>query len=227
MALSLRDAAHLLPLPTLLPGVGPLPLPTGACLAAVLRPLSVLHLRSSPVHATPAAHALPAAPPWLQEALASELAARMNAMNSASDNAAELKRTLTLVMNRKRQAKITTELTVSAPAGPAWPGREGRGGPGGGGARRRYPAIACAPAATAQQSTKAVPTLRSTPNPSWCVNHAHVQACECCKPDAHPRPAVNIFLGAGDCGGRCQRVRGAPPFSGPASLCLHHPVPIL
>ncbi|KAL4451728.1 hypothetical protein ABPG75_007390 [Micractinium tetrahymenae] len=47
----------------------------------------------------------------LQEALASELAARMNAMNNASDNAAELKRTLTLVMNRKRQAKITTELT--------------------------------------------------------------------------------------------------------------------
>lgn len=39
----------------------------------------------------------------------------MNAMNNASDNAAELKRSLTLVMNRKRQAKITTELTVSAP----------------------------------------------------------------------------------------------------------------
>ncbi|EFN55840.1 hypothetical protein CHLNCDRAFT_145385 [Chlorella variabilis] len=47
----------------------------------------------------------------LQEALASELAARMNAMNNASDNAGELKRSLTLVMNRKRQAKITTELT--------------------------------------------------------------------------------------------------------------------
>lgn len=44
----------------------------------------------------------------LQEALASELAARMNAMNNASDNAGELKRSLTLVMNRKRQAKITT-----------------------------------------------------------------------------------------------------------------------
>lgn len=44
----------------------------------------------------------------LQEALASELAARMNAMNNASDNAGELKRNLTLVMNRKRQAKITT-----------------------------------------------------------------------------------------------------------------------
>lgn len=44
----------------------------------------------------------------LQEALASELAARMNAMSNASDNAAELKRNLTLIMNRKRQAKITT-----------------------------------------------------------------------------------------------------------------------
>lgn len=47
----------------------------------------------------------------LQEALASELAARMNAMSNASDNAKELKRSLTLIMNRKRQAKITTELT--------------------------------------------------------------------------------------------------------------------
>lgn len=47
----------------------------------------------------------------LQEALASELAARMNAMNNASDNAAELKRSLNLIYNRKRQAKITTELT--------------------------------------------------------------------------------------------------------------------
>eukprot|EP00889_Picochlorum_renovo_P001925 jgi/Picre1/28955/NNA_004349.t1 len=47
----------------------------------------------------------------LQEALASELAARMNAMNSASDNAGELKKKLNLVYNRKRQAKITTELT--------------------------------------------------------------------------------------------------------------------
>jgi F-type H+-transporting ATPase subunit gamma len=47
----------------------------------------------------------------LQEALASELAARMNAMNNASDNAADLKKKLNLVYNRKRQAKITTELT--------------------------------------------------------------------------------------------------------------------
>lgn len=47
----------------------------------------------------------------LQEALASELAARMNAMNNASDNAKELQRTLNLIYNRKRQARITTELT--------------------------------------------------------------------------------------------------------------------
>lgn len=46
----------------------------------------------------------------LQEALASELAARMNAMNNASDNAKELKRALTLSYNRKRQAKITSEI---------------------------------------------------------------------------------------------------------------------
>merc|ERR1719343_695032 len=46
----------------------------------------------------------------LQESLASELAARMNAMNSASDNAAELRKTLSLVYNRQRQAAITSQL---------------------------------------------------------------------------------------------------------------------
>merc|ERR1712176_314768 len=46
----------------------------------------------------------------LQESLASELAARMNAMSSASDNAKELKKNLTLLYNRGRQAKITGEL---------------------------------------------------------------------------------------------------------------------
>lgn len=46
----------------------------------------------------------------LQEALASELAARMNAMNSASDNAKELKKGLTRTYNRGRQAKITREI---------------------------------------------------------------------------------------------------------------------
>jgi len=46
----------------------------------------------------------------LQESIASELAARMNAMNSASDNAKELKKNLSTVYNRKRQAKITNEI---------------------------------------------------------------------------------------------------------------------
>jgi F-type H+-transporting ATPase subunit gamma len=46
----------------------------------------------------------------LQEALASELAARMNAMNSATDNAKELQRALTIVYNKQRQAKITQEI---------------------------------------------------------------------------------------------------------------------
>ena len=42
--------------------------------------------------------------------MASELAARMNAMANASDNAKELKKNLSLSYNRKRQAKITAEL---------------------------------------------------------------------------------------------------------------------
>merc|ERR1719498_176612 len=46
----------------------------------------------------------------LQESLASELAARMNAMNSASDNAAALRKTLSLIYNRQRQAAITNQL---------------------------------------------------------------------------------------------------------------------
>ncbi|KAK9268209.1 hypothetical protein L1049_010652 [Liquidambar formosana] len=46
----------------------------------------------------------------LQESLASELAARMSAMSSASDNASELKKNLSQVYNRKRQAKITGEI---------------------------------------------------------------------------------------------------------------------
>ena len=47
----------------------------------------------------------------LQEAAASELAARMTAMNNASDNATELARTLTLSYNKARQAAITQELS--------------------------------------------------------------------------------------------------------------------
>lgn len=46
----------------------------------------------------------------VQEALASELAARMNAMNNASDNARELRKVLTLAYNRKRQAQITSQI---------------------------------------------------------------------------------------------------------------------
>ncbi|KAL5972628.1 hypothetical protein ACLOJK_039433 [Asimina triloba] len=46
----------------------------------------------------------------LQESLASELAARMTAMSSATDNAVELRRTLSILYNRERQAKITGEI---------------------------------------------------------------------------------------------------------------------
>lgn len=46
----------------------------------------------------------------LQEALASELAARMSAMSNATDNAIELKKNLSRVYNRQRQAKITGEI---------------------------------------------------------------------------------------------------------------------
>lgn len=45
-----------------------------------------------------------------QESTASELASRMNAMSTASDNAKELKKSLSLSYNRQRQAKITAEL---------------------------------------------------------------------------------------------------------------------
>ena len=46
----------------------------------------------------------------LQESLASELAARMSAMSSATDNAIELRKNLSMVYNRQRQAKITGEI---------------------------------------------------------------------------------------------------------------------
>lgn len=46
----------------------------------------------------------------LQESLASELAARMTAMSNATDNAIELKKNLSMVYNRQRQAKITGEI---------------------------------------------------------------------------------------------------------------------
>ena len=47
----------------------------------------------------------------LQEAAASELAARMTAMNNASENATELMGNLTLSYNKARQAAITQELS--------------------------------------------------------------------------------------------------------------------
>lgn len=46
----------------------------------------------------------------LQESAASELAARMTAMNNASDNATDLIGTLTLTYNKARQAAITQEI---------------------------------------------------------------------------------------------------------------------
>merc|ERR1712087_336641 len=46
----------------------------------------------------------------LQESVASELASRMSAMQSATDNAKELQGKLEQEMNRARQAKITQEL---------------------------------------------------------------------------------------------------------------------
>jgi len=53
----------------------------------------------------------------LQESVASELAARMQAMQSASDNAGDLVKELSLVYNRARQAAVTQEiLEISAGA---------------------------------------------------------------------------------------------------------------
>merc|ERR1711862_596456 len=46
----------------------------------------------------------------LQESVASELAARMQSMQSASDNAGELAQQLSLQYNRARQASVTQEL---------------------------------------------------------------------------------------------------------------------
>ena len=46
----------------------------------------------------------------LQESVASELASRMQAMQSASDNAGELSKTLSQQYNRARQASVTAEL---------------------------------------------------------------------------------------------------------------------
>jgi F-type H+-transporting ATPase subunit gamma len=47
----------------------------------------------------------------LLESAASELASRQRAMKSASDNADDLIKTLTLEANRERQAQITQEIS--------------------------------------------------------------------------------------------------------------------
>merc|ERR1712087_716487 len=53
----------------------------------------------------------------LQESVASELAARMQSVQSASDNASELQKMLSLEYNRARQAAVTQEiLEISAGA---------------------------------------------------------------------------------------------------------------
>jgi F-type H+-transporting ATPase subunit gamma len=46
----------------------------------------------------------------LMESVAAEHAARMTAMDSATNNASDMIDSLTLVMNRARQAKITKEI---------------------------------------------------------------------------------------------------------------------
>jgi len=46
----------------------------------------------------------------LQNSVASELGARMTAMQSATENCAELAKTILITMNRARQAKVTAEL---------------------------------------------------------------------------------------------------------------------
>ncbi|CAN0113750.1 unnamed protein product, partial [Heterosigma akashiwo] len=46
----------------------------------------------------------------LQESVASELAARMTAMQAASDNAKNLQKDLSLQYNRARQAAVTQEI---------------------------------------------------------------------------------------------------------------------
>ena len=46
----------------------------------------------------------------MQESVASELAARMQSMQSASDNAGELAKNLSLQYNRARQAAVTQEI---------------------------------------------------------------------------------------------------------------------
>ena len=46
----------------------------------------------------------------MQESVASEMAARMMAMESATDNAKKLKKEINLLLNRARQAIVTQEI---------------------------------------------------------------------------------------------------------------------
>merc|ERR1712107_802262 len=65
----------------------------------------------------------------LFDAQASELASRMTAMKVATDNAADLAKKLTTVMNKKRQAAITQELLEICAGGMATEGTETKAGP--------------------------------------------------------------------------------------------------
>ena len=55
----------------------------------------------------------------LQESVAAEPAARMTAMDAATNNATDMIDSLTLAMNRARQAKITKEIIEIVSGGAA------------------------------------------------------------------------------------------------------------
>lgn len=92
----------------------------------------------------------------LLNAAASEHAARQRAMKSATDNAEELIRTLTRVMNRARQDAITTEIMEIVGGAEALKGS-------GGGARRRPAVVEVTPAAMAAQSARAATAVEDDP----------------------------------------------------------------
>jgi len=62
----------------------------------------------------------------LFDSQASELSSRMTAMKTATDNAKELGKTLTLLYNKKRQAQITAEICEIGAAGQALEGVDDR-----------------------------------------------------------------------------------------------------
>merc|ERR1712039_1063838 len=65
----------------------------------------------------------------LYDAQASELSSRMTAMKAATDNAADLAKKLTTLMNKKRQASITQELLEICAGGMATEATENKAGP--------------------------------------------------------------------------------------------------